>query len=124
MISEELKNTVTDYIVKNFDDIREDLLMNAELGTMEDDYGHEYLTITNYHAQVRARAEILAEEMNEDLPKIQALTDSEFEVLTDFIRKKIARIFPEDEVKHVVIENYQEWLEDTAERVSAFRGNY
>ena len=105
MISEELKNAVAEYIVKNFDEIREDLLDSAELDTMEDDCGHEYLAITNYYAEVRARAEILAEEMNEDLPKIQALTDNEFEVLTDYIRRKITKIFPEEEIEHIAIEN-------------------
>ena len=91
---------------------------------MEDDCGHEYLAITNYYAEVRARAEILAEEMNEDLPKIQALTDSEFEVLTDYIRRKITKIFPEDEIEHIAIENYQNYLEDSQERRLAMRGNY
>ena len=124
MISEELKNTVAEYLVKNFDEIREDLLSSVELETMEDDCGHEYLVITNYHNQVRARAEILAEEMNEDLPKIQALTDSEFEVLTDYIRRKITKIFPEEELEHVAIENYQNCLEDLQERRLAMRGNY
>ena len=124
MIGEELKNTVAEYLVKNFDEIREDLLSSVELETMEDDCGHEYLVITNYHNQVRARAEILAEEMNEDLPKIQALTDSEFEVLTDYIRRKITKIFPEEELEHVAIENYQNYLEDLQERRLAMRGNY
>ena len=124
MISEELKNAVAEYIVKNFDEIREDLLDSAELDTMEDDCGHEYLAITNYYAEVRARAEILAEEMNEDLPKIQALTDNEFEVLTDYIRRKITKIFPEEEIEHIAIENYQNYLEDSQERRLAMRGNY
>ena len=124
MISEELKNAVAEYIVKNFDEIREDLLDSAELDTMEDDCGHEYLAITNYYAEVRARAEILAEEMNEDLPKIQALTDREFEVLTDYIRRKITKIFPEEELEHVAIENYQEYLEDAKERRLAAQGIY
>lgn len=124
MISEELKNTVTEYIVKNFDDIREDLLSNAELDTMEDDYGHEYLAITNYHAQVRAQAETLAEKMNEDLPKIQAFTDDEFEILTDYVRRKIAKVFPEEEIEHIAIEDFRNYLEDLQERRLAMQGNY
>jgi len=94
------------------------------LETMEDDCGHEYLAITNYYAEVRARAEILAEEMNEDLPKIQALTDNEFKALTDYIRRKITKIFPEEEIEHVAIENYQEYLEDAKERRLAAQGIY
>lgn len=124
MIDQDLNITIDEYFTENFDKVRDGILENVRLEQVEDDEGHERLEIVNYYSVIRNTAEILAEEMCEIIPKVEGLSDKKFDSFVQFIKYKIAKLFPCDEIEQIARNNYQEWLEDVAERRSAFQGNY
>lgn len=120
MIHQIFKDWAIQCVANHHTEISRYLLDNVRLDVYTDEFG-ENVELYDYESSVESIAQFLADEQ---YPGVEGIYDAEYDALVGVLYDEIQDVFPEDEVREIVLRNYDEEKEFNQAKLSARRGNY
>lgn len=120
MTYQDFRDWAIECVANNHAKVGDYLMENVELELCEYEEG-ERMEIYGYEGCVECMAQTLADE---HYPKIDELSDVAYGTLVGMLYDEIQNMFPEDEIKSIVLANYDEANDFYQTKLSASNGTW